>query len=206
MSLAAKQAHRRVAIVLGLFLAVHFAAHFAALGGIAAQDAVLQWGRNVYRIPVIEIALVIALALQVILGIKLLRQIARRKIKTRWHWLQFLSGCYLAYFIVMHTSAALITRLGIGLDTNFYWAAGTLTLDPIRYYFAPYYTLVVIALVGHVIAALHFRRPKKWHAPALMLGPIAAMLIVTAYGGGLYAVDLPAAYEDYFARYLFTEN
>ncbi|NQX96158.1 MAG: hypothetical protein HRT64_14800, partial [Erythrobacter sp.] len=63
----AKQAHRRVAIFLGLFLAVHFATHFSALAGIEAQDFVMQIGRAVYRIPVVEIALVAALAVQVTL-------------------------------------------------------------------------------------------------------------------------------------------
>ncbi|MEM6585814.1 MAG: hypothetical protein AAF692_08675 [Pseudomonadota bacterium] len=133
----AKQAHQRVAVFLGLFLAVHFAAHFSALLGIGAQDTVMQAGRKVYRIPVIEIALVAALAFQVFLGIDLLRRISSRKRKDAWHWVQFASGCYLAYFIVQHTIAALVSRLGFGLDTNFYWAAGTLTLDPLRYGFAP---------------------------------------------------------------------
>ena len=147
----ARQAHQRVAIFLGLFLAAHFSTHFAALGGVEAQEAVMQTGRTVYRIPIIEIVLVLALAAQVCLGIDLLRRIAKRKRRDAWHWVQFTSGCYLAYFIIMHTSAALITRLALSLDTNFYWAAGTLTLEPLRYYFAPYYTLVVTALAAHLL-------------------------------------------------------
>ncbi len=197
----AKQAHRRVALFLGLFLTVHFATHAAALGGIAMQDAFLQAGRSVYRIPLVEIALVLALAAQVYLGIDLLRRISARKTKDAWHWVQFASGCYLAYFIVQHTIAALITRLGVGLDTNFYWAAGTLTLAPLKLFFAPYYTLVVVALTAHLIAALHFRRPQRWHAPALAVGPIAGVAITLAYGGALYPVTLPKDYLEYFAAF-----
>mgnify|MGYP001800879662 FL=1 len=197
----AKQAHQRVAGFLGLFLAVHFATHFSALLGISAQDAVMQAGRKVYRIPVVEIALVAALAIQVFLGIDLLRRISSRKRKDAWHWVQFASGCYLAYFIVQHTIAALVSRLGFGLDTNFYWAAGTLTLDPLRYGFAPYYTLVIIALVAHLVAALHFRGARRWHAPTLALGPIAGIAIVMAYGGGLYAIELPQDYHDFFSAF-----
>ena len=197
----AKQAHRRVAIFLGLFLAVHFATHFSALAGIEAQDFVMQIGRAVYRIPVVEIALVAALAVQVTLGIDLLRRISARKRKDAWHWMQFASGCYLAYFIVQHTIAALVSRLGFGLDTNFYWAAGTLTLDPLRFFFAPYYILVVIALAAHLIAALHFRGAKGWHAPALVVGPLAGIAIVSAYGGALFPVELPQTHQEFFAAF-----
>ena len=197
----AKQAHQRVAIFLALFLAVHFATHFSALGGIAAQGFVMQAGRAVYRIPVIEIALVIALAAQVTLGIDLLRRISARKRKDAWHWVPFASGCYLAYFIVQHTIAALVSRLGFGLDTNFYWAAGTLTLDPLRFFFAPYYILVATALTAHLIAALHFRGSRRWHAPALAIGPLAGVVIVMAYGGALYPIELPQTYQDFFAAF-----
>lgn len=201
MRVEAKQAHRRVAILIGLFLAVHFAAHFSAIGSIAAQDLVLQWGRAAYRIPVVEAALVIALAVQVGLGIGLLRRITKRPRTDFWHWIQFSSGCYLVYFIVMHTSAALITRLGFGLDTNFYWAAGTLVLDPLRYGFAPYYVLAVMAITGHLLAALHFRKARRWHKPALALGSIAGVAIVMAYGGAFYAIELPAEHHAYFEYY-----
>ena len=197
----AKLAHQRVATLLALFIMVHFATHLAALGGLATHDWVLQAGRAVYRIPVIEAALVIALALQVVIGVQLLGQIAKRARKDVWHWAQFASGCYLAYFIVMHTGAALVSRLGFGLDTNFYWAAGTLALDPIRYLFAPYYTLAVAALGAHIVAALHFRRPRRWHAPALALGPVLGIVIVLGYGGAFFAVDLPAAHRDFYSAF-----
>lgn len=197
----AKLAHQRVAIFLGLFIAVHFATHFSALGGVAAQDFALQLGRSVYRVPVIEVALVLALAAQVALGTDLLRRISKRKRKDAWHWAQFASGCYLAYFIVQHTAAALVTRLGFGLDTNFFWAAGTLTLDPIRYGFAPYYTLAVTALGAHLIAALHFRKARAWHAPTLMVGPLAGIAIAMAYGGAFFEVDLPSQYKDFYSAF-----
>ena len=77
MPLTARQAHLRVALFLGLFLIVHFATHFAALGGLERHGQMLDIGRAVYRIPVIEILLVAALALQVTLGVTLLRRMAR---------------------------------------------------------------------------------------------------------------------------------
>lgn len=201
MRLDAKQVHRRLAAFIGLFLAIHFAAHFSAFGGITAHDAVLQWGRAVYQVPLIEAALVLALGAQIALGIALLRRIGKRPRKDFWHKVQFASGCYLTYFILMHTSAALITRLGYGLDTNFYWAAGTLVLNPLRYGFAPYYVLVVAALVAHLLAALHFRSPRRWHKPALAIGPVAGVAIVMAYGGAFYPIELPEDHQTYFEYY-----
>ncbi|MEL7218348.1 MAG: hypothetical protein AAGK01_07950 [Pseudomonadota bacterium] len=197
----AKQAHRRLAAFIGLFLAVHFAAHFAALRGIAAQDVALQWGRSVYQIPILEAVLVLALSAQIMLGIKLLRRIAKRKRKDFWHWTQFASGTYLAFFVVMHTSAAVGTRVLVGLETNFYWAAGTLVLEPLKFGFAPYYVLAVSALAGHVVAALHFHKPMRWHAPALAIGPLAGLVIILAYGGAFYAIELPQEHRDYFGAF-----
>ncbi|GAA4041778.1 hypothetical protein [Parerythrobacter jejuensis] len=201
MNIRAKQAHRTLAGFIGLFLAVHFATHLAALLGIAAQDSALQAGRLAYQFPLIEIALVAALMAQIGLGLRLLGQIRKRPRKGFWHAVQFASACYLGLFIVLHTTAAVMTRLVIGLDTNFYWAAGTLVLAPLKYGFAPYYLIAVTALVSHIIAALHFRGSRPWHKPALLIGPLLGSLIVMAYAGAFYAVDLPTAYRDYFGAF-----
>ena len=125
----AREAHRNVAIFLLIFIGVHFATHFVSLTGVETHTRALGWARLIYQFPLIEIALVTALAMQVLLGFRLLAAIRKRSRKDAWHWVQFISACYLAYFIVQHTAAALITRLGFGLDTNFYWAAGTLALE-----------------------------------------------------------------------------
>ena len=202
----AKQAHGRLAWFLLIFIAVHFVTHFSGPFGVETHSKTLGWARLYYQFPLIEIALVLALAAQVILGIKLLLTIRKRKRKDAWHWVQFASAAYLAYFIIQHTAAALVTRLAIGLDTNFYWAAGTLALSPIKYYFAPYYTLAVVAIASHLIAALHFRGPKIWHAPALMLGPAVGVVFVLVYGGAFASVDIPQQYLDYYAEYLGAEN
>ena len=198
----AKIAHRRLAAFLGIFIVVHFAAHFAAIGGIASQQRVLEAGRTIYRMPPVEAALVAAFAAQLLLGIQLLRSIARRKRKDGWHYAQVFSGAYLALFIVMHTGAALLSREIAGLDTNFHWAAGTLILSPIKYGFAPYYALAIFALVTHLVAALHYRQPHRWHAVLLLLGPAAAIPILLAYSGAFYPVALPEAHLAYFRTYL----
>ncbi|MEO1220230.1 MAG: hypothetical protein AAFY42_02610 [Pseudomonadota bacterium] len=201
-----REAHLRVACFLLIFIAVHFATHFISLAGIETHTAALNWARLLYQLPLIEIALVTGFALQIVLGFKLLAAIRKRKVKGRWHWIQFLSACYLAYFIIQHTLAALITRLGIGLDTNFYWIAGTLTIEPIRYYFAVYYTLAVVALACHLVAAMNFRSPRSWHGPALAVGPLIGIAFVVGYGGVLKAVEVPQEYRDYYAIFPGVES
>lgn len=202
----ARQAHGRVAVLLLIFIAVHFATHLTSLGGVAVHSEALGGARLLYQFPLIEIALVAAFAAQVFLGIKLLASIRKRKIQDRWHWIQFVSGCYLAYFIVQHTAAALITRLYAGLDTNFYWAGGTLVIEPIKYGFAVYYTLGVIAVVSHLLAALHFKSPRRWHAAALAVGPIMGVTFVIGYSGVLTPYDLPHEYRDYYSFFPGVES
>jgi len=197
----AKQAHRMLAAFILVFLLVHFATHFTALGGAQLHGQAQSVGRLFYQFPLIEIALVLALATQVVLGIKLLTMIRKRVRKGFWHKVQFFSATYLAYFIIMHTSAAVVTRLGIGLDTNFYWVAGTLVLDPLRYYFAPYYTLAVTAIFAHLIAALHFRGKRRWHGPALVVGPLIGITFVLGYASAFDPFELPPTYQDYFADF-----
>lgn len=197
----AKQAHRNLALFIGLFVLIHFTTHFVALGGVEAHTEALGIARLIYQFPLIEIALVVALAAQVLLGFKLLGVIRKRKMKGMWHRVQYLSAAYLAYFIVMHTAAALITRLFIGLDTNFYWAAGTLGIDPIRYGFTPYYILAVTAVFSHILAALHFRGPRKWHGPALAAGPLVGLCFVLGFGGAFGEVELPLEYLDYYSAF-----
>ncbi|MEL7318128.1 MAG: hypothetical protein AAFN04_05755, partial [Pseudomonadota bacterium] len=53
----------------------------------------------------------------------------------------------------------------------------------------------------HLIAALHFRGPKRWHAPALLAGPVAGAAIVAAYGGALFPIELPTAYLEYYSAF-----
>ena len=199
ISIDAKQAHRQVAAFLGLFLVIHFAAHFSALGGPAAHSAALKAGRAAYHVLPLEILLIAAFVAQIGLGITLLRRIAKRAVKGFWHRLQAASGIYLIIFIVNHVTAALITRLIAGLDTNYYWAAGTLVTDILKYGFWPYYMLAVTALISHLVCALHFRGAKRWHAPALGLGPLIGLGAIAGYSGALQTVVLPAAYQDYFA-------
>jgi len=77
-----KQIHRFTAIILGLFILSHLTVHLFALGGIEAHLKALDSVQWVYRNPIGEALLVIAIAVQIFTGLKRLK--AKRKNRSRW--------------------------------------------------------------------------------------------------------------------------
>lgn len=204
MSAPLVKAHRFLAIGLGLFIVTHLAVHLSALNGPDTHIAILSKFQGIYRNWLIEPFLYFAIICQVFIGSKLVWRRCKQDQKGFWGWAQIISGSYLAMFMVLHGSAALITRHLIGLDTNFYWAAATLNIDPIRYIFAPYYMLGVMSVFVHLGAALHFgwgQRGKRYSPLFLLGGLIISSLIVAAFGGGFYEIILPGEVVDVFDNY-----
>lgn len=187
--------HRTLATVLGLFILSHLAVHLAAMGGIEAHQRWLKFVQVAYRNPVGEILLVLAVVVQVASGTMLVR--ARRRKLT----LQVVSGVVLAVFLILHTGAALYTHHVFGLETDFYWAAGSLHYDPIRYGFAIYYFVAVLAFFVHLAAALNarFAIGRRWLPRVLALfGAVVAAVIIAAFAGVFYPVTISPAAEHYY--------
>ncbi len=192
--------HRSIAVLLGVFTFTHLGVHLFALAGpdahLRALDAV-QW---TYRNQVIETLLVIAVLTQIVTGARRLRF---RNVRG-WALAQVISGGYLIVFLLAHTSAALYTHHIFGLETDFYWAAGSMHFDPIRYGFAVYYFAAIVAVFTHLAAALRF----GWSdAPALLpaalpaFGAIIAAAIIAAFWGALYPIDVGPDVEAYYQKY-----
>jgi len=202
MTIRARKAHGLLAIFLGAFIAQHLAAHLTALGGIGNHRAALDAGRTVYRIPAVEMLLLTTFAAQIVLGLILARCLVRKNGRQGW-WrrAQISSGLYLAAFILLHSGANLVARFGFDLDTGFFWPAGSLTLDPLPYLFAPYYGLALAAISTHLAAALHFRGKRRLALPVALSGPLLAVPILLVFSGALYAFELPQAYLDYYSYY-----
>lgn len=201
--------HRFLAIILGLFLSAHFLVHMSAIWGIEIYFKFFTPVQMVYRNKFIEPLLVIAFLSQVYVGIQLLKRCWKNPRKRFWHWMQLLSGIYLAGFVLLHIAAALATRLVFGLETNFYWAAGTVNLAPIKYLFVPYYFLGLLSVFAHLSAAVHlrWRSHGKTIAPIILAGgTIVAGLIVTTYAGLFYEIDIPREYLEYYRSYLMFSN
>jgi succinate dehydrogenase/fumarate reductase cytochrome b subunit len=196
-----RQIHRIVAIALGVFIALHLASHAFAWGGIAAHSAALQAVRLVYRNPAIEPLLLTAVALQVVLGLRLALSRWRSGVSGGWGRLQLASGSILAFFLLAHAGAAVSARWLGGIDTNFYWPASTLVLAPLKYGFWPYYVLAVSALLIHVACALHFNGFARMPRLLAMAALPVAITIVLPFSGAIFPVELPDDYRTYFANY-----
>jgi succinate dehydrogenase/fumarate reductase cytochrome b subunit len=116
---------------------------------------------------------------------------------------QALSGGYLAYFLLVHVGAVLFGRAVLRLDTNFYYAAAGMHVPPFQFYFVPYYFLAVVAIFGHITCAVHWLTRDHLSAATrnylgytvLVVGVVAATLIVSAFAGAFYDIKIPQEYR-----------
>jgi succinate dehydrogenase/fumarate reductase cytochrome b subunit len=195
--------HRSAATVVAMFLAMHMANHLAGLAGVAAHLRFMEAARAIYRQPLVETVLLLAVATQAASGLWLVRA----GWKTRSGviaWLQAASGAYLALFLLIHVAAVLFGRAVSGLDTNFHFAAAGLHVPPFHYFFAPYYFLAVLALFTHLGCALAWRLAPAPRARALTvalalgLGAVVSSLVLAALMGKLYPYEVPQVYKSTF--------
>jgi succinate dehydrogenase hydrophobic anchor subunit len=162
MGWTARQAHRRAAAVLGMFVVAHLAHHLSgALGGPGVHAAVQGALRVVWRHPVVEPVLLGLLAAQVALGLVL----ARRR---HWRGAQALSGLVLAGFLPVHLGAILMARAA-GVDTDLGFAAAGVQDWPWALFFVPYYGLAVWAVVAHGAGGLARVWPRHAGPPCAAL-------------------------------------
>jgi len=202
MTIPLVKIHRFLAIFLGLFIAQHLGIHLLAIIGINFHLVTLATVGVIYKNWLVEPILVFAIIAQIVLGLNFVKKRWKEPSKGFWAWVQILSGCYLTFFLLMHTSAALITRYQIGLETNFYWAAGTLHLAPVKYFFAPYYFLAIFSIFAHIAAALSFRMKSQLPIAILVFGMIVALTIIATFSGAFYEITLPQDYIENFKAYL----
>jgi hypothetical protein len=165
----------------------------------------MEMARTVYRQPVIESLLLACVAFQGASGMWF--------VVSRWRqrdgavaWLQAISGSYLVLFLLIHVAAAMYGRHTLGLDTNFYYAAAGMHVDPFQYFFVPYYFLAVVALFVHIGCAIYWTGPlsvrHRTRAVAVpaALGVGVSMLIVLSLAGHIQPFQVPAKYLSTYAR------
>ncbi|WP_051279896.1 hypothetical protein [Hellea balneolensis] len=197
----AKPLHRATALILGLFILTHLAVHLFALGGIEAHLKALDAVQWIYRNPLGETLLVIAILTQIVTGLKRLK--AKRKNKTFWAKAQVLSGLYLMGFLIIHTGAAIFTHSVFGLETDFYWAAGSMNISPIKFFFWPYYFFAVLSFFVHFACALHFGWPGKFgrvKKTLPWLGGLIALTIILTFTGAFYDVPVTEDVLNYYRK------
>ncbi|KJS37213.1 MAG: hypothetical protein VR74_09730 [Hyphomonas sp. BRH_c22] len=197
--ISAKAIHRSFALLLGLFVISHLGVHLTAILGPQSHLAALNTVQVIYRNPFGEILLVVAILTQVITGARRLRF----KEIEGWALLQVMSGCYLLTFLLLHTSAALYTHHLLRLETDFYWAAGSLHFSPIKYGFAVYYFAAVLAFFVHISAAIHFgwpQAPRSLTTGLPIFGAIISGLIVSAFWGAFYPIEITPEVAAYYEQ------
>jgi hypothetical protein len=195
-----KKAHFLSGIVLSLFVSLHLLNHLTALHSISTHIEVMSTLRRVYQHPLIEPILLFAVLLQIISGIQLVRNKGWKQ--SEWYnKLHVYSGIYLGFFLLIHTSAILIGRFILLVDTNFYYGAMVVNLKPYLFFYVPYYFLGAFSFFVHIACIIRIksirkvglqkanRRANGW----MILGAILGLLILWAF---TYNVQIPSLYKD----------
>lgn len=194
-----RKLHRGCAIILGSYIMMHLTNHIVALGGAEQHIALMQTLRKLYRWPPIEILLLTAALVQISTGTSL----AWRGRGLRQDWkakLQLYSGLYLAFFLLVHTSAVLVGRHVLQVDTNFYFAASVVVSYPYKLFYMPYYFLGVASFFTHVGLALYYNLNETWRGRGVLfamiaLGCLIGVGLVATFSGALYTIELPNEYK-----------
>lgn len=187
--------HLASGALIGTFLLLHIGNHLAMFADQGAHIALMEALRPIYRNPVVETLLMLALAFQIGSGLTMIwRSHAERH---GWlAWLQAGSGLVLVLFILNHVAAVWAGRLMMGLDTNYHFAAAGFHAG-LAWFFVPYYFMGVAALFIHGGCALAWRlRSKAVPLIVMALGIVLAAGFVTAM-----ATDpaIPRPYLESFA-------
>ncbi|OAV45176.1 hypothetical protein [Lewinella sp. 4G2] len=196
-----KALHRLSGIVITIFILAHLLNHAYIYVGPAAHLAFMERLRIVYRHPLVEVPLLLAVCFQIYSGIQMVwhgRRINWRGLDRIQRW----SGAYLASFFLIHLSAVLAGRWILDLDTNFYFGAAGLNTFPLFLFFIPYYALAIVAFFGH-LGAVHGKKmtgkiigisPQGQGYSILALGVIIAGATIFGLTNGFRWFAIPEAY------------
>ena len=201
--IALRRLHRTTAALLALFAALHIVNHLVALAGVPMHLAFMKAARLVYRQPLVEAVLLIAVSAQVATGLSLVVAGWKQR-RGLVPWIQAASGLYMIFFLGVHVSAVVYGRIALHLDTNFYYAAAGFHVPPFELFFAPYYFLAVFALFTHVGCALYWhvaegRRALAFAIP-VAVGGVISLLIGLALAGVLSTVNVPDQYTATYGK------
>ena len=111
-----------------------------------------------------------------------------------------ISGGYIAFFVLQHLGAIVLSRMSYEFETTTYFAAAVVSAAPFAWYFFPYYVLGIVAVFTHIAAAARFAiwpaPAKLWHKALPIVGLVFGLAVVTSLSLGS-AADLPAVNRTY---------
>ena len=192
--------HYYSGLIMAFFIGLHLLNHCMILISDEVYIQFMDFARKIYRNPVSETILLLAVLVQVISGIRLFRKKWTHR-PGLFDKLQLFSGLYFTYFLLSHTGAVLFARYYLELDTNLYFGATVLNISPIFIFFIFHYSLAILAFFAH-IGSMHYFRVQQFvsekrarnHAFILLgIGFLLSVLII----GKMMMVDVP--YENLHA-------
>ena len=196
-----KKIHYFSGITISIFIALHLFNHLYSLFGANAHIELMNDLRVVYRNIIAETILLLAVAIQIVSGIKLFLK-KRKEESDFFGKLQIWTGLYMGIFLLIHLSAVLSGRMILNLDTNFYFGVAGLNTFPLNLFFIPYYGLAIISFFGH-ISVVHSRKmkneifgisPKKQSYLIIGIGVLLTITILYGLTNGFSGVEIPSEY------------
>ena len=193
--------HRITGMIIATFVVMHLANHVMALAGPAAHIALMETLRKIYRHPVLEGILLLAVATQITTGVVQVRRTKARQLGT-WQNIQRWSGLYLVFFFAIHLSAVFAGRNILGLDTNLYFGVAGMNTFPFNLFFVPYYALAVTSFFLH-IASIHAKKmttlilgltPEQQARVIAAFGVVLTVVLLYGLTGGFRGLEIPDAY------------
>lgn len=196
-----KRAHHISGLLLIGYISIHLLNHLMILYSVQAHLDFMEVARKAYRFPPIEILLFMAVLFQVGSGSSLLWK-KWKSVDTIWDRLQVYSGAYFIYFLVAHPAAVLFGRYAWHLDTNLYFGAAVLNIDPLYYFFMLHYGLAIAAFFIHtacvhriMMQAYVSQKNATWQASAIILVGIALSILIVSHMMGM---SIPPEYLEGF--------
>ena len=189
-------------ITLTVFIGFHLFNHFMSIWGTRIHIELMNNFRMIYRDPIIETFLLMAVVSQIITGTKLFFS-AKRQSNGFYRSLQIWTGLYLAVFLLIHVSIVLIGRYYLQLDTNIYFGVAGLNTFPFNIFFIPYYSLAIFSFFGH-LSAIHYQKIKRsvfglstrtQSNIILTVGVILSITIIYGLTNGFSGIDIPQEYN-----------
>lgn len=197
-----KNLHYISGLTITVFIGLHLFNHVISVFGAQDHIETMNTLRIFYRNILVEPILFLAVAIQIISGLKLFK--TNRKLAiSKFDKLQLWTGLYLSIFFIIHLSAVISGRLFFKLDTNFYFGVAGLNSFPFNLFFIPYYGLAILSFFGH-IASIHNKKmekivfglsPKKQSIAILILGLITTIVIFYGLTNHFNGVIIPKEYN-----------
>lgn len=155
-----KLIHYCSGLLLAAFMGVHIFNHLLILHSEKMHVKFMKMARKVYRHPLIESFIGLAVLLQIFSGVRLLFG-AWLRARDFFGFVHVYSGLYLAFFITVHVAAVIKGRYTLHLDTNLYYGAGVMNSWPHKLLFIPYYSLGLLSFFFHV-ACIHKEKMSRF--------------------------------------------